>query len=90
MERKNVMAELLSPLAGEKRVVMQDLLESIQTPKLHSAFEKYLPAVMEGSKPAAKKAMLAEGTEVTGNRESKPAVGLDNIVDIRKLAGLTK
>jgi hypothetical protein len=69
---------------------MQDLLESIQTPKLHSAFEKYLPAVMDGAKPVAKKAMLAEGTSVTGNRESKPEVGLDNIVDIRKLAGLTK
>lgn len=91
MERKNVMAELLSPLSGEKRVVMQDLLESIQTPKLHSAFEKYLPAVMDGAqRTAPKKAMLAESTEVTGNRESKPEVGLDNIVDIRKLAGLTK
>ena len=90
MERKNVMAELLSPLAGEKRVVMQDLLESIQTPKLHSAFEKYLPAVMDGAKPTVKKAVLAESTSVTGNRESKPEVGLDNIVDIRKLAGLTK
>jgi hypothetical protein len=43
---------------------------------------------MEGAKPVAKKAMLAESTEVTGNRESKPEVGLDNILDIRKLAGL--
>ena len=90
MERKNVMAELLSPLAGEKRVVMQDLLESVQTLKLHAAFEKYLPAVMEGAQKQTPKKMLAEGTEVTGNRESKPEVGLDNIVDIRKLAGLTK
>ena len=90
MERKNVMAELLSPLAGEKRVVMQDLLESVQTVKLHAAFEKYLPAVIDGAQKPAPKKMLAEGTEVTGNRESKPEVGLDNIVDIRKLAGLTK
>jgi hypothetical protein len=88
MERKNVMAELVAPLNGEKRVVMQELLESVQTGKLHSAFDKYLPAVMEGAKPLAKKAMLAESTEVTGNRESKPEVGLDNILDIRKLAGL--
>jgi adenosyl cobinamide kinase/adenosyl cobinamide phosphate guanylyltransferase len=88
MERKNVMAELVAPLSGEKRVVMQELLESVQTGKLHSAFDKYLPAVMEGAKPVAKKAMLAESTEVTGNRESKPEVGLDNILDIRKLAGL--
>ena len=90
MERKAVMAELVSPLSGEKRVVMQELLESVQTAKLHSAFDKYLPSVMDGVKPVAKKAMLAESSAVTGNRESKPEVGLDNIVDIRKLAGLTK
>ena len=89
MERKNVMAELVAPLNGEKRVVMQELLESVQTGKLHSAFDKYLPAVMENARSSiAKKAMLAESKEVTGNRESKPEVGLDNILDIRKLAGL--
>jgi hypothetical protein len=45
---------------------------------------------MEGQsrKVADKKVMLSEGSEVTGNRESKPEVGLDNILDIRKLAGL--
>jgi hypothetical protein len=91
MERKQVMAELISPLSGEKREVMQDLLESVQTTKLRSAFDKYLPAVMEGAKTVApKKAMLSESSEVTGNRESKPVVGLDNILDIRKLAGLSK
>ena len=60
--------------------------------RLHDAFDKYLPAVMEGqtvkkaktvSKPA-----LTESTEVTGDRKVKPEVGLDNIIDIRKLAGL--
>ena len=91
MERKQVMAELISPLSGEKREVMQDLLESVQTTKLRSAFDKYLPAVMEGErKVTAKKAVLSESSEVTGNRESKPVVGLDNILDIRKLAGLSK
>ena len=91
MERKHVMAELMSPLSGDKKAVMQELLEGVQTPKLRSAFDKYLPAVMEGAKTAApKKAMLSESTEVTGNRESKPQVGLDNILDIRKLAGLAK
>jgi hypothetical protein len=92
MERKSAMAEMLAPLGAEKREVMQQLLEGVQTPKLADAFNKYLPAVMDGhsNKPAAKKAVLAESTSVTGNRESKPEVGLDNIVDIRKLAGLTK
>ncbi len=89
MERKAVMAEMLAPLDANKREVMQSLLESVQTPRLSAAFEKYLPAVMEGEKKVApKKSMLAESTEVTGNRESKPEVGLDNILDIRKLAGL--
>jgi len=39
-------------------------------------------------KNEAAKAKLTESSEVTGNRESKPQVGLDNILDIRKLAGL--
>jgi hypothetical protein len=89
MERKNVMGELLAPLDAGKRKVMHDLLESVQTKKLADAFDKYLPTVMEGkSVRAAPKPVLTESTEVTGNRESKPEVGLDNILDIRKLAGL--
>ncbi len=90
MERKQVMGELLAPLSADKREIMKELLESVQTRKLNEAFDKYLPAVMEGQKkqPVAKKAMLAESAEVTGNRETKPEVGLDNILDIRKLAGL--
>ncbi len=88
MERKSVMAEMLAPLSADKREVMQQLLEGVQTAKLNDAFNKYLPAVMEGEGKVTKKAMLAESTEVTGNRETKPEVGLDNILDIRKLAGL--
>jgi hypothetical protein len=90
MERKAAMSELLAPLDASKRDIMKELLESVQTKKLNEAFDKYLPAVMEGQsrKPAEKKVMLSEGAEVTGNRESKPEVGLDNILDIRKLAGL--
>ena len=90
MERKAVMAEMLAPLDASKREVMQSLLESVQTAKLGDAFEKYLPAVMDGEKKITKKTMLSESVEVTGNRESKPEVGLDNIVDLRKLAGLIK
>jgi hypothetical protein len=90
MERKAVMSELLGPLDASKREIMKELLESVKTVKLNEAFDKYLPAVMDGQKKtvAPKKAMLSESTEVTGNRESKPEVGLDNILDIRKLAGL--
>ena len=90
MERKEVMSEMLAPLDASKREIMRELLESVQTTKLSGAFEKYLPAVMEGDKKVAKKSMLAESTEITGDREvkSQPEVGLDNILDIRKLAGL--
>ena len=89
MERKNAMSELLAPLDASKREIMTELLESVQTPKLGQAFEKYLPAVMEGApKRSATKMALNESSAVTGNREAKPEVGLDNILDIRKLAGL--
>jgi hypothetical protein len=90
MERKAVMTELLGPLDSSKKAIMKELLESVQTPKLTDAFDKYLPAVMEGARKVPAKKALTESTAVTGNRESKPEVGLDNILDIRKLAGLTK
>ena len=89
MERKAIMSELLAPLSAEQKGIMKDLLESTKTPKLNEAFEKYLPAVMEGDKKRVVKATLTEGTVVTGDRGVKTSeVGLDNILDIRKLAGL--
>jgi hypothetical protein len=92
-KRKEVMAELLAPLSADKREIMKELLESVQTAKLNESFDKYLPAVMEGGAKKVTKApakeTLTESTEITGDRESKqPQVGLDNILDIRKLAGL--
>lgn len=94
-QRTQVMGELLAPLSAEKRAVMSELLESVQTAKLATAFDKYLPAVMEGGARKTKQ-VIAESkeqqSEVTGDREVKnqPEVGFDNIVDIRKLAGLAK
>ena len=94
MERRQVMAELMAPLSAEKRAVMKDLLESVQTGKLHTAFDKYLPAVMEGDVKkvvkAEAKTTLTESAEVTGDRKvsAQTQVGTDNILDIRKLAGL--
>ena len=91
--RKEVMAELLAPLGAEQKGIMKELLESVQTAKLNESFDKYLPAVMEGNikkvTKAPAKEMINEGAEITGDRENKqPQVGLDNILDIRKLAGL--
>jgi len=88
MERKNVMSEMLAPLSADKREIMKELLESVPTKKLNESFEKYLPAVMDGDKKVTKKAVLAESAVITGDRDAKPEVGYDNILDIRKLAGL--
>ena len=90
MERAKVMGELLAPLSADKKGIMSSLLESIQTPKLAIAFDKYLPAVMEGETRKTKVAsVITESAAVTGDREvRKSEVGLDNILDIRKLAGL--
>ena len=73
---------------------MNDLLESVQTNRLKTQFDKYLPAVIDGNTPA-KKATLTEGTEITGNRENTnvssqqaEADTHSNVIDIKRLAGL--
>lgn len=90
MERAKVMGELLAPLSADKKGIMSELLESVKTERLAGAFDKYLPAVMEGATQKTKVAsVITESAEVTGDREvRKSEVGLDNILDIRKLAGL--
>jgi hypothetical protein len=87
--RKEIMGELLGPLAGEKREVMSNLLESVQTDKLRTSFDKYLPAVMNGSTPAKK--VLSEGKEITGDKPQAQSISEEKtaeIFDIRRLAGL--
>ena len=85
--RKETLGELLGPLAKDKREVMASLLESVQTAKLRSAFDKYLPAVM--SDGAVTKQALIEAKAVTGNKQTKSTYGAEsNIVDIRRLAGI--
>jgi len=89
--RKEVMGELLNPLTGDKREVMSSLLESVQTEKLRTAFDKYLPAVMNGTSTPAKK-VLSEGKEITGDKAQAQPIGGEEktaeIFDIRRLAGL--
>lgn len=97
MNRKEVLEGLLSPLAGKKREVMSDLLESVKTSNLKTAFKKYLPAVLNEnvSAKAETKTTLTEGkvTEKTGDRETMtetatPTSDDADIVVLRKLAGL--
>lgn len=90
-ERAKVMNELISPLSKDQKTIMVDLLESVQTAKLRSAFDKYLPAVIDGKGPAKQKAVLAEAKEITGNRQNSSTLANaddHNVVDIKRLAGL--
>ena len=87
--RKEIMSELLNPLTGDKKTVMNELLESVSTDKLRGSFDKYLPAVMAGE--ATKKKALTEGIEITGNKQAQTIGGEEKtaeIFTIRKLAGL--
>jgi hypothetical protein len=74
---------------------MTQLLENVQTDKLRSAFDKYLPAVLNNSssttKTVEKSAMLVESrSEVTGDKTAKVSVetGDNNVIEIKRLAGL--
>ena len=91
-KRKDTINELIAPLSKDQKEIMTDLLESVQTAKLSSAFNKYLPAVIDGKTPAKQKAPLTEGKEVTGNRDdivtTQKAKDDSNVVDLRRLAGL--
>ena len=91
--RKDTLTELLGPLNKEKAAIMTSLLENVQTEKLRSAYDKYLPAVLNNSpaKPKADKPMLAESkVEVTGDKSAKTDAQVidNNVVDIKRLAGL--
>jgi len=90
-ERKDTIDGLLSPLNRAQKDIMSDLLESVQTNRLQSAFDKYLPSVIDGNSPAKQKAVITEGTEITGNKNTTTNASSqadDNVVDIRRLAGL--
>ena len=90
-ERANTMEELLSPLNEEKREIMKNLLESVQTARLKSAFEKYLPAVLENRSAKANKVITENVTSAVTGDKSAPVVEDDdrnNVIDIKRLAGL--
>ncbi len=88
-ERQEIMTELLAPLGSKQKAIMNELLESVQTTKLRGNFDRYLPAVIAGEAPQKKQA-LVEAKEVTGNKETNSVSSSEdeNIIDIRRLAGL--
>ena len=90
--RTKTMDELLGTLNEEKATIMRDLLESVQTTRLQSAFDKYLPAVLNNAsdkKPT--KQYIKESIAVTGDKSAMTQVEdqpRDNVIDLRRLAGL--
>lgn len=90
-ERKALLADLLKPLAREKASVMSELLESVQTDKLQSAYEKYLPAVLNNAAPTRteKKVLSESRVEVTGDKSATASPKDDtNVIELKRLAGL--
>tara|TARA_B100000989_G_scaffold156330_1_gene116681 strand:+ start:19744 stop:20832 length:1089 start_codon:yes stop_codon:yes gene_type:complete len=87
--REKTLAELVDSLSKDKRQVMVELLESVQTANLKKQFEKYLPAVLnEDVAPQDGKTII---TEHTGDRniniDDNNSINAD-IVNIKRLAGL--
>ena len=91
--RESTLDDLLNPLNEAKREVMRNLLESVQTPRLKNAFEKYLPAVLaEGKSVKARQVISEHVSEVTGNktalRQDDDNADNSNVIEIKRLAGL--
>jgi len=87
--REKVLNHLVGPLSKDQREIMTDLLESVQTSRLSTAFNKYLPSVIDGNSPMKQKAPLTEGKIITGNKtESMTSIADNNVLDMRRLAGL--
>ena len=91
-ERESAMEELLAPLNQEKQEVMRNLLESVQTKRLASAFEKYLPAVLEDRSAKAKQVIAESVSIATGDKSARSQEqdeqSESNVIDLKRLAGL--
>ena len=89
LERSKVMDQIMSPLSGEKREVMSDLLQTVKTSKLKESFSKYLPAVMDNDVKERAKILNENRTEVTGDKVEENSKEVDaGIEQMRKLAGI--
>ena len=100
VERQKVMSELLAPLSKDKKSVMKELLESVQTKNLQSQYNKYLPSVLNEAavrKPEPQKTQLTEATlsAKTGDRartaqEEEISEESSELKHILSLAGIRK
>jgi len=99
VERQKVMGELLAPLSKDKKAVMKELLESVQTRNLQGQYNKYLPSVLNEAaerKPTSARTQLTEATlsANTGNRakvaQEEESVDSSELNHILSLAGIRK
>jgi hypothetical protein len=93
VERQKVMSELLAPLAKDKKAVMKELLESVQTKNLQGAYNKYLPSVLNEAvvRKPVEKTQLNEATlsAKTGDRAKVAQTDeSQDSADLRKLMSL--
>jgi len=102
--RLETLSELLAPLSRDKKAVMEEMLKDIKTSNLREAFNRYLPAVINGSAQSSpSKTTLAETAQsksvgITGDRKNKLSeavveesnAGSSDIASILYLAGINK
>jgi hypothetical protein len=99
MQRNKIMSDLLSNLRGEKRGLMEGMLETTKTANLKAAFDRLLPVVLnESTKKTAPtgKTVLSEtktAPAITGDRQVRVETATDedkSIAEILHLAGIRK
>ena len=97
-QRVEVLNELLSPLRGDKRAVMESLLQDVKTTSLKEAFHRYMPAVINNQAPAPKKVQASvasrtvahSGDRVSLNESTQTKQEDDpDLQNILYLAGIT-
>ena len=102
MQRNKIMSDLLSNLRGDKRSVMESMLETTKTVNLKTAFDRLLPVVLnEGSikktAPTGKTVLSETKTQapsITGDRHVRVDESASDedksIAEIMHLAGIRK
>jgi len=93
VERQKVMTELLAPLSKDKKAVMKELLESVQTKNLQGAYNKYLPSVLNEAsarKPESKTQLNEATLSVNTGDRAKVAQPEDSeeSADLNKILSL--
>lgn len=97
-QRVEVLNELLSPLRGDKRAVMENLLSDVKTANLKEAFHRYMPSVLNNNavpatkKPvqaAANKTVAHSGDRVSLVEQTQPKIEeTEDLQNILVLAGI--